>query len=690
MRHFILLLVLLHLHSITTTFSPDTSDFDAYGLKIAANDVLFAQAKNQAKTFLVQFAPYNFTRGSLQCNIDFADQSHYVYSVAVGSKQSLAVKPYFYYTGEVLALGPRSTDGSDQNGTFIAVMSSRDPADIASSLASKQPIRCEHLQPEAIQHLSSYGHQEFFVIAVEPYGQYAIGLATDFVFRYQPYPLPLFTSQPSSTVWPNNATFQPCAADATTSFTIVAGFVKNSGHSRVRASPTVYLLWNSNLTVLSTWTFTATNNTWQARLAYPNVDSWSNGLTMSVKINSDDPTRVLVGMPFLNTVFLFQVSNDGTNLTMVSFKSKGVFVGFGKGVTWLSSTQAAILYSAYSCDSVTWYSSQVYVYTWLNDTTLPSSPTAVIPNAQQPLPSTINAKFIRLISTPSTVAILDQAGGAILITTESPGFYASTDTTNSPVAAAMPVVSHTVPCVAGMFKADRGIHPCTLCSAGTRNPGIAPATVCIDCSADVFCPLGAVYEMEKASIASVSQAVAYPRSPDLTVYEDLLIDNMVSFGRTLHCLRVSPMFWTSILLFIALVILLVMASLNFCVQEPKCSQWRTMVKNVFLRTDLVVSDSLLRRISIACPCVIIGRRRTVAGWYRLTRCDSHHGDGLQLRSVVPQPVPVGEGGPIVVRVRRDHSQCQVRVESASIGCARFRRRRAHFQCPHRTTIHSSL
>ena len=421
MRHFILLLVLLHLHSITTTFSPDTSDFDAYGLKIAANDVLFAQAKNQAKTFLVQFAPYNFTRGSLQCNIDFADQSHYVYSVAVGSKQSLAVKPYFYYTGEVLALGPRSTDGSDQNGTFIAVMSSRDPADIASSLASKQPIRCEQLQPEAIQHLSSYGHQEFFVIAVEPYGQYAIGLATDFVFRYQPYPLPLFTSQPSSTVWPNNATFQPCATDATTSFTIVAGFVKNSGHSRVRAAPTVYLLWNSNLTVLSTWTFTATNNTWQARLAYPNVDSWSNGLTMSVKINGDDPTRILVGMPFLNTVFLFQVSNDGTNLTMVSFKSKGVFVGFGKGVTWLSSTQAAILYSAYSCDSVTWYSSQVYVYTWLNDTTLPSSPTAVIPNAQQPLPSTINAKFIRLISTPSTVAILDQAGGAILITSESPG-----------------------------------------------------------------------------------------------------------------------------------------------------------------------------------------------------------------------------------------------------------------------------
>jgi hypothetical protein len=76
MRHLLLLLVLLHPHSITTTFAPDTSDFDAYGLKIAANDVLFAQAKNKAKAFLIQFAPYNFTRGSLQCNIDFADQAH--------------------------------------------------------------------------------------------------------------------------------------------------------------------------------------------------------------------------------------------------------------------------------------------------------------------------------------------------------------------------------------------------------------------------------------------------------------------------------------------------------------------------------------------------------------------------------------------------------------------------------------
>ena len=584
------LLVLFHSHGIDTTFSPDISDYDAYGLKIAANDILFAQAKNQAKTFLVQFAPFNFSRGSLQCSIDFADQAHYVYSVAVGSKQSLSIKPYFYYTGEVLALGPRSTDRFNKNGTLITVMTHPDLAAVASNLAQERPLQCGGFQSDPAEYLSSYGHQEFFVIAVEPYGQYAIGLATDFVFRYQPYVIPKMRSQNSSTVWPNSATFQPCAADATSLFTIVAGFVKFSGQTRVRAAPTVYLLWNSNLTVLSTWTFTATNNTWQSRLAYPNVDSWSNALTMSVKINGDDPTRVLVGMPFLNTVFLFQVSNNGTNLTMVSSKSYNGSVGFGKGVTWLSSTQAAILYTAYSSDYTTWLSSKVYVYTWLNDTTLPSSPTAVIPNAQQPLPSTINAKFIRLISTPTTVGILDQAGGVILITTELPGFYASTDTTNAPVLAAMPVVSYSTSCIGGMFKADRGIHPCALCPAGSRNPKNAASASCINCSADSFCPLGAVHELSMTSITSLSQALAYPRAPESTVYEDILLSNMVGLGTTLHCLRVSPMFWTLILLLIIVIMLLGMASLNLCVQEPKRTEWRTMVKNVFLRTDLVVRN----------------------------------------------------------------------------------------------------
>jgi hypothetical protein len=52
---------------VISNFSPDTSDYDAYGPKIAANDVLFVEAQNDYETFFVQFAPYNYTIASLWC-----------------------------------------------------------------------------------------------------------------------------------------------------------------------------------------------------------------------------------------------------------------------------------------------------------------------------------------------------------------------------------------------------------------------------------------------------------------------------------------------------------------------------------------------------------------------------------------------------------------------------------------------
>jgi hypothetical protein len=313
---------------------------------------------------------------------------------------------------------------------------------------------------------------------------------------------------------------------------------------------------------------------------------------MSVKINIDDPTQALVGMSFINTVFLFSITNNGTNLILASSMSNGQSLGFGKSVTWLTKVQAAILVSTYSLDYLTWYSSNIYVYTSFNSTSIPSLPTAVIPNAQQPLPSTINSKLIHIISTPESLAVLDIVGGVILILAEPPGYYASTDTSNSPVAASMPFISHQMTCIGGTYKSDTGVHPCVLCPSGSRNPGGVMATSCINCSSTGFCPLGAVYDMDPTSIASISQAYAYPRSPDMVIFEDILLENMFSLGSTSHCLIVSPIFWTLILVGIFLLLFVFMASMNCYVQQPKRDRWRTRIKKVFQRTDLVVSFNL--------------------------------------------------------------------------------------------------
>jgi hypothetical protein len=87
----------------------------------------------------------------------------------------------------------------------------------------------------------------------------------------------------------------------------------------------------------------------------------------------------------------------------------------------------------------------------------------------------------------------------MLILAEAPSYYASTDTTNSPVAAAMPVVSHPTICISGTYKSDTGD---------------TAARSCINCSSTSFCPLGAVYDMDSTSIVSLPQAYAYPRSSD--------------------------------------------------------------------------------------------------------------------------------------------------------------------------------
>ena len=585
----VMLIILLNNVIIITGFSPNFDDFDAYGIKIAANDVLFVQANGEELTYIIQFAPYNYTFDSLQCTVDYEDEAQYVYSVGVGQKQNTTLNPYFYFAGEVTTDDFSGTSTTIYNRTFIGIMMNYDQKTVAQYITLKKQLNCSHFGIDRLEFISSYQHQEFFVIAVEPYGSYAIGLATSFGFTFRRFGTTTLTIKSSYDIWPQKSVFSPCAADASETFTIVAGFVENSKKSRVRATPTVYLIWNTNLTVLSTWSYNATTNSWQSRLTYSDVSNWKSKYAMSVKINPDDPTRVLVGMAFINTVFLFVVNNDGTSLTLTSSIDNGRSTGFGKSVTWLTNSQAAILASTYSLNYETWYSSKVYLYTSLNDTTIPSSPSAVIPNPQQPIPSTINSELIRMVSTPASLGILDIDGGGIIILNEPPGYYASTDTTYFSVAAAMPVISYSKECIGGTYKPDSGVHPCMLCPSRSRNEGQIASISCTMCSSDGFCPLGAVYEISLNTITSISQASAYPRSPERTGFEDILLNNMFSLSTTSRCLLVSPVFWTLILLLVFIILLITMASLNCCVKPSQRDQFRSVVKSIFQRTDLVVS-----------------------------------------------------------------------------------------------------
>ncbi len=94
--------------------------------------------------------------------------------------------------------------------------------------------------------------------------------------------------------------------------------------------------------------------------------------------------------------------------------------------------------------------------------------------------------------------------------------------------------------------------------------------------------------MNSTAIISTSQAYAYPRSPELVVFDDILLQNMFSIGSTAHCVAVSPMFWTLMLIAIFVVLFLVIGAMNWCVHPEKHDQWRTTIKHIFRRTDLLV------------------------------------------------------------------------------------------------------
>jgi hypothetical protein len=473
--HCIFLLFILF-HGSKGDFAPDTKSYDAYGLKLTGNDFMMIEARSDSKTFLVQYAPYNYTTTSLQCSIAYDDPSHYVYSVAIGAQQKANKDSYFFVVGEVLP----PSDLSGNNGTFVALWRNNDSILGQEYANTGESISCNYFNVEQLKYISNFNHQEFLVLTVDPYGQFALVLATDFGFIYRPFQNnsnDILTVIKSQLLWPNNVTFMPRAADTDVNFTIVAGFVDQGPNSPIRSKPVVYLMSN-NLTIVDSWSYTPTNSTWQSRLTNAgSTGIWSAMYVMSVDINPFDHTRVLVGLPSTNTLLFFTVTNDGTKLTLTTFIDNGGNLGFGKGVAWLAMNQAAVLNSAYSLDYSTWFSSQVYIYTNANATSLGESETCVIPNSQQPLGTTISPLMINIISTPNSLAILDGSGGILFLLTTPPGYYASTDTSHLRGTATMPVISQQIQCIGGTYKNETGIHQCFPCLNGSMNTGNSPGKI---------------------------------------------------------------------------------------------------------------------------------------------------------------------------------------------------------------------
>ena len=438
------LLIFFLLHDSNAGFRPNIYSFNDYGSKIAMNDIFLVEVQNYVDepVFLIQFSPYDSTLSSLQCSLTPPNTtSHYVYTVVILEKN----QSQFFFAGELI---------NEQNGTFIGV-----------GKYNSSSSTCESSFLYSLQYLDGYKHQEYYVIGVESKGRLVYGFSNEFIYIYDSENNSIVNHWDGNLTWPHHS-FIPHAVDFADSFGIIVGFIPNPIVATSKYLPIIYLInfnrSNGHPIIVDQYLPNATEGTWQDKLTYVGAELYSPKYDMSVSI--DTKGNVLVGMQFINRVFLFSVDVTGpTRLRFISRNTNDRSIGNGKAVAWLDNGIAAILVNTYTL-SYQWLSSEVHFYDIQNYGYNTSSiPLSIFPNNHQVLPISFSSILVNIVSSPSSLAVLDEGGNILIINPTPPGFYPAVAETRS-----MPTYTVAQPCLPGTYKNRTGIHDCLLCPSGNK------------------------------------------------------------------------------------------------------------------------------------------------------------------------------------------------------------------------------
>ena len=576
------------LKQVDGIFSPDSSDYNAYGVKITMNDyfLILAQNNKNPPSFFIQLGPFNQTQSSsTQCSVPYPQtNSFFVYTVHIGKQQNQS-QLFFFFAGEQI--------NGEQSTPFIG-------------LATYTPSNtCNGSLTYSLRYLDNYKHQEYYIIAAHPTGQFVYGFSNEFIFIWNSANISNLNIWSGNVTW-NDTSFIPHAVDVSDTFGVVTGFIKNSQNSTVKYNATIYLfqfnILNSQqgIIIVNQYTPEATPNTWQDLLTNSDVYYYSAKYDMSVSI--DKNRQVLVGMQFINRVFLLSINiSNPIHLNFVSRYTNGRTIGNGKSVAWSDNGIAAILVNLYTMNYI-WTMSQVFIFdiyaTGYISTTIPLS---VFPNSRQTLPSSFSSVFLNVVSSPSSaLALLDDKGNILIFTPTEPEYYPNVQDTGR-----MPFVTSAAPCKAGFFKNKSGVHDCVLCPSGTKNPGNS-SRQCIPCEASSFCPLGSVADISYSLFPTISQAIPYPRSTSSVVFDEILLTTMFSIGEG-ACLVKSPMFWAVIVATIVILIIVAMEIIHVFGTNQRSKKVRKILQTIFRHTDLIgEGEYWISGLVSFCVIVIVG------------------------------------------------------------------------------------
>ncbi len=145
---------------IVSSFSPDKSSFDAYGLKLAANDILLVESLPSDSSFSLRLAPFNY---SPSCTIPYNDSNQYVYTVAVHAQATSNDTIRFVFIGV----------NTETNVPFVGSLiytGMMGAAYVATVKPSEQVVfSCDGWQTKnyRIHQIENFLINDFFIVTVE-------------------------------------------------------------------------------------------------------------------------------------------------------------------------------------------------------------------------------------------------------------------------------------------------------------------------------------------------------------------------------------------------------------------------------------------------------------------------------------------------------------------------------------------
>jgi len=569
---------------LSYTFNPQLTDLDLYGPMLVANQYLVVSILDRTYPSFAVYRPYNSTE-FCRFDIDILSLNlTYAMQLAVPNGASATPDVFFY------------------EGVTIGVGAVEEVAIIEVTITSM--LDCNYTTSSII--LNGIAPNDYSVFSVNTEANLALYLDETITYMYD-YSISIFSNVSGRPPLIDSSFIYYAIDTADGNWGVIAGAVASSGIY----IPTLYLInFPSNIVggnynnyfVQQIWTATF-EFSWQSIMARSVSGSTDYNPTYGMSLAINNAGDILFGVQSMNTVFHLYV--NPTNPTSFIFRGSRIAsttipsIGFGKNVAWLDNTTAVILANNISLDYTQWYSSSIEIYDLSNGKQLNNTQTAYssFPTAAQSMYSILTGKIILMAASyAGSIIFMDSASNVYMILPSPLGYYSGTNIGNS----LLSTVYFSSPSVCPQGNVNQGstsgkylFDTCKPCPEGTYDPDLPNSpNVCLPCDTTIyFCPLGAVAEVPLSFMNTISQTVAFPKSPDVTEFEDILLLNMFNANFQTNCLIITPFFWVLIMFGIVFVIIIMMGIARI---SGKFENYRTKIEWIFRHLDLINEGEVRR------------------------------------------------------------------------------------------------